>query len=73
MSNPYRDLLSILPQRTLALGDVIAYSGGIATVELLDGGIVTARGSASVSDRVYVRDGLIEGGSPTLSVTNIDI
>ena len=35
--------------------------------------VLQARGDAAVSDRVFVRDGLIEGLAPALTVVTIDI
>ncbi len=71
--NPFKQLKAILPDPPLLVGDVIAYSNGVATVELPDGGTVQARGEAAVSDRVFVRDGAIEGPAPSLTVVLIDV
>lgn len=73
MSNPYKQLLDLLPSRDLQIGDVTAFGDGVATVELLDGGVISARGSATVGQRVYVRDGAIEGLAPSLSVVTVEI
>ena len=72
-SNFYKALLDVLPQRPLQVGDVLSVSSGVCTVELPGGGIVRARGDASVSDRVFVRDGVIEGAAPSLTVVLIDV
>lgn len=73
MTNPYKFLKSILPDPALLVGDVIAVSNGTATIELPDLTTVQARGEAQVNDRVFVRDGVIEGPAPSLTVVAIDV
>lgn len=73
MSNLYRRFLDLLPQRPLQVGDVTQYEGGVATVTLLGGGVIRARGEAQVGDRVFVRDGVIEGQAPDLPVEAIEV
>lgn len=73
MRNPYRALLDLLPTAPLQVGDVTAYSNGVATIELPGGGSIQARGEASVGDRVFVRDGVIEGTAPSLTVELIEV
>lgn len=67
MSNIYRQFLDLIPARPLEVGEVIAISGGVATIELPGGGIIQARGQATVTQWVFVRDGNIEGTAPTLT------
>lgn len=71
--NYYKLLKSILPDAPLLVGDVVAVSNGTATVELPDGSQVQARGEAVVTDRVFIRDGVIEGPAPSLTVELIDV
>ena len=71
--NLYRELLEIMPAQALQVGVVQSIADGTATVELAGGGIVRARGNATVDQTVYVRDGVIEGTAPTLTVVSIDI
>ena len=71
--NPFKLLKSILPDAPLLVGDVIAVNNGTATIELPDGSQAQARGDASVSDRVFFRDGVIEGPAPSLTVVEIDV
>ena len=42
-------------------------------MQLPGGGVLQARGDAAVSDRVFVRDGVIEGLAPALAIVSIDI
>lgn len=73
MSNLYHQFLALLPPRPLQVGTVTAVAGQLCTVQLPGGGVLQARGDAAVSDRVFVRDGLIEVLAPSLPVVAIDI
>ena len=73
MSNPYKALLGLLPQRPLHVGAVQSVDAGVAIVELPGGGVIRARGDATVGQRVFVRDGAIEGPAPTLPIELIDV
>lgn len=70
--NPYKALLNLLPQRPLQIGDVTAVSNGIATISQPGGVVVQARGTATVGQRVFFRDGVIEGTAPSLPVEVIE-
>lgn len=72
-TNPYKLLRDLLPTPPLQVGTVQSFSGGVATIELNGGGIVTARGTATVGQRVYFRDNVIEGNAPNLTVVEIEI
>ena len=67
MPNIYRQFLDLLPKRPLEVGDVLALDAGMATITLPGGGVIQARGQAAVGQRVFVRDGVIEGSAPTLT------
>jgi hypothetical protein len=73
MSNAFARLIGLLPGDPLLVGTVTAIADGVATVELPDGGVLRARGAASVDDRVFVRAGAIEGQAPALSYVEIDV
>jgi hypothetical protein len=72
-TNPFKRLLGLLPQRPLQVGTVIAVAGGVATVELPGGGQEQARGAATVGQRVFFRDGAIEGLAPALTYVEISV
>ncbi|MCK6414759.1 MAG: hypothetical protein L6Q63_04250 [Giesbergeria sp.] len=73
MSNLYHQFLALLPPRPLQVGAVTATSGDTCTVQLPGGGVLQVRGAAAVGDRVFVRDGLIEGLAPSLPIVSIDV
>ena len=67
MPNIYRQFLDLLPKRPLHIGEVTAVDAGVATITLPGGGVIQARGHATVGQRVFVRDGVIEGPAPALT------
>lgn len=73
MFNPYKRLLALLPNAPLQVGDVFVFADGVATIALPGGGVAQARGTANVGDRVFFRDGLIEGPAPSLPIEIIDL
>lgn len=73
MLNPYRQLLALIPNPPLLVGDVVAVADGVATIEEPGGGRSQARGNTTVGARVFFRDGVIEGPAPTLPVELIEV
>lgn len=67
MLNLHRQFLDLFPENPLLVGDVLSISNGMATVQLPGGGLLIARGEASVGARVFVLGGAIEGPAPTLT------
>lgn len=72
-SNPYSRFLALLPPKPLMVGMVSAVDGSVATVTLDGGGMLQARGQAVEGDRVFVRDGLIEGEAPALTYISAEV
>lgn len=66
-SNLYKRLVRLIPGSVEDIGEVIAADTGVATVELISGGIVQVRGTATVGQHVYIKDGVItaEASAPT--------
>lgn len=74
MPNLWRQFSELLPDSPLLIGTVVSqHSDETVTVELLDGGLLRVSGSSAVGDRVFVRDGQIEGTAPTLPSVVIEI
>lgn len=73
MRNLYKVFRDLIPEPALQVGTVLSVSGGVASLELPGGGILKARGEATVGQRVFVRDGVIESAAPNLPVELIEI
>jgi len=64
---------ALAPGSPTLLGEVLASSDGLSTVELLGGGQVRVRGSATVGAQVWIRDGQIQGAAPALPGYEIEV
>lgn len=73
MSNPFVKLLRLLPQYPLQVGTVSSMNETLANIELPGGNFIRARGTAAVGQTVFVRNGVIEGEAPALSVVEIEV
>ena len=71
--NPYKRLLALLPTYPLLVGQVIEVTNGVALIQMPGGGREQARGAATVGQRVFFRDGQIEGLAPDLPVELIEV
>lgn len=72
-NNPYSKLLYLLPTSPLLVGKVASVYGDNAILTLLDGGVITARGTGVVGKNYYVRNGLIESDAPDLVLNEVVI
>lgn len=73
MANLYKLFESLLPNQPLLVGTVISVQTGQCIIELPGGGRVTGRGNANIGQKVFVRDGVIEGQAPNLTVQVIEV
>lgn len=73
MPNLYKSLRALFPDPPLLVGEVIVAGSTEVTIELPDGSNIKARGSAQFGDRVFVRDGVIEGPAPLLDFYPIEV
>lgn len=71
MSNLYRKFRALIPDAPLLVGTVVATMP--LRVELPDGTQIPARGEATLSERVFVRGGAVEGPAPLLPVELIEV
>lgn len=71
MSNLYRKFRALIPDAPLLVGTVVATMP--LRVELPDGTQIPARGEATLGERVFVRDGAVEGPAPLLPVEIIEV
>ena len=67
-SNLFVQLRRQLAPPALQVGDVIGGSTAAWLIELPGGGRITARGQASIGQRVWVRGDVIEGTAPSLPI-----
>ena len=73
MHNVYEQFRQLLPDAPLQVGTVIEVGAGVITVQLPGGGLVRARGSAALGQKVFVRDGGLEAIAPNLALEIIEI
>ena len=73
MHNLYEQFRRLIPDPPLQAGTVIDTGSGVVTVQLPGGGLIKARGTADIGDRVFVRDEAIEGIAPSLPVEIIEV
>lgn len=73
MSNPYKQLIALIPGQRVETGEVIAVRDDGVIIELPTGEHYFARGAAEVGDTVYVKDGAVDGPAPVLAGTEITV
>jgi hypothetical protein len=73
MHNVYAQFRQLLPDAPLQVGTVIEVNTGVVLVQLPGGGLIRARGSATVDQKVFVRDEAVEGIAPSLTLELIEI
>ena len=74
MHNLYEQFRQLIPDPPLQAGTVVGVVGaGSVTVALPGGGLIRARGSAAIGQKVFVRDDVIEGSAPSLTLEIIEI
>lgn len=71
--NLFHQFASLLPKRPLLIGTVQAARDDGLLVELMGGAQVRVRGQAQVGERIFVRDGCMEGPAPALPVVYVDV
>lgn len=72
-TNLWRRLKQIMPDAPLLVGEVDSVSSYGAVVLLPDGSPVAVRGDTTVGQQVFIRDGVIEGLAPSLTLVLIEI
>ena len=73
MSNLYKQFMDLQSPKPLEVGTVAFVINGVASVDLPGGGRLQARGVAKAGQRVFVRDGVIEGEAPSLTYTQGEV
>jgi hypothetical protein len=73
MHNLYEQFRQLIPDPPLQAGTVIDVGSGVVTVALPGGGLIRARGNTAVGQKVFVRDDVVEGIAPSLTLEIIEI
>ena len=73
MPNLYKQFIDLQSPKPLEVGTVAFVVNGMATIDLPGGGRLQARGAAQAGQRVFVRDGVIEGEAPSLTYTEWEV
>ena len=73
MANLFNQFKKLLPGAPVLMGGVVAKDGDLLTIEQLGGGLVRARGEGEIGDRLFVRDGAVEGKAPALPMVEIEV
>lgn len=71
MTNVYARFLSVLPKTPLLVGTVVSNYGENSIMSLIGGGVIAARGTGTVGQNYYVRNGVIETQAPNLTAFDI--
>lgn len=73
MPNIWKQFSDLVAKPPLQVATVLSVSGDVARVRLPGGGEFLARGDAAPGQKVFVRDGVIEGQAPDLPLYQIEI
>ncbi len=73
MHNVYQQFRQLLPDPPLQAGTVTAWAPASSRCNCPVAAILTARGDAQVGQTVFVRDDVIEGVAPSLTLEVIEI
>lgn len=73
LHNLYQQFRELLPDPQLQVGTVTEVGSGVVTASLPGGGSIKARGEATVGQKVFVRDGVVEAIAPSLTLEVIDV
>ena len=75
MRNQFQQFLDLVPDPALQVGTVQSVAANLATVIMPGGGLLKARGGSSdlVGRAVFVRNDVIEGLAPNLTLEVIEI
>lgn len=71
--NPFVVLQELIKTPGLVIGTVAAVDGNAVRVTLPGGGSLVARGEGVVGQKVYVRNGVIEGEAANLPIELIEV
>jgi hypothetical protein len=61
----------LLPRDPLLIGTLTSTDGTTSVMTLIDGGVVSVRGTGTVSGKYYIRGGRIEGEAPDMTAQEV--
>jgi len=70
-ANVWTAFNSLMPRDPLLVGGIASTDGNVSVINLLDGGVVSVRGTGTIGNKVYIRAGRIEGPAPTMAQNEI--
>lgn len=73
MPNLFKVFKDLIPDYPLFVGTVVSVETGKCVVQLPGGAYLTVRGDGAVGQKVFIRDGVIEGQAPNLMVEVIEV
>ena len=73
MPNLYKQFMDLQSPKPLLVGTVAFVINGVATINMPGGGRLQARGTVQAGQRVFVRDGAVEGEAPNLTYTEGEV
>lgn len=74
MTNLFRQLKALLPEPALQVATVASVNAdGTVTVTFPGGSQQRVRGTGTVSGKVFVRNGLVEGDAPNLPSVTLEV
>lgn len=73
MPNLFKIFKDLIPDHPLLVGTVISIEAGQCIIQLPGGAYVTGRGDGVAGQKVFIRDGVIEGQAPNLTVEVIEV
>lgn len=73
MSNVYTRFMRLLPGRPLLVGTATDVADGVVTLSVIGGGEVLARGEATIGNKFFFRDGVVEGPAPDLPEDIVEV
>lgn len=72
-TNVFALFRNLLKEPRLEIGTVVLVQNGEASISLPGGGVVRARGDATVGQKVFTRNRVIEGTAPDLPIVLIEV
>jgi hypothetical protein len=72
-TNLFSQFRRLLPAQPLLVGEVVSSGGGAVVVMLPGGDEIVVRGDGTVGTNVFVRNGMVEGAAPDLTVVLVEV